>query len=90
VHFPGTIARASVNFRFGSISLAVSLASVPNQYAVRSRKLEKSLAMLYLPFVGGYAFFTWIGIVICFFLVSPSEQKNTSLHLHHILPEKCS
>ena len=71
MHFPGNIARASVIFRFGSISLVVSLASVPNQYAVRSRKLKKSLAMLYLPFVGGYA--VLYGLRLSFvFLVSSS------------------
>lgn len=67
LHFPGNIARAFVIFRFGSISLVVSLASVPIQYVVRSRKLKKSLAKLYLPFVGGYAVFHGLRLSFVFF-----------------------
>ena len=72
MHFPGNIAsaKASVIFRFGSISLVVSPASVPTQYAGRSRKLKKSLAMLYLPFVGGYAVLYGLRLPFVFLVLS--------------------
>ena len=92
MHFPGNIAsaKASVIFRFGSISLVVSLASVHTQYAVRSRKLKKSLAMRLL---GAMLFYmAWdCHLFFLFCLVNRKIHLNFEYSLsaqHYVAPKK--